>query len=84
MNDLLQRWEFASLLNENVDLVLQGHEHAYARMTQWEGGKRIPPIYTVSHCSPKFYRVQFDDRFDVSVQERRFINISPSTATHSR
>ena len=63
-NDLLQRWEFASLLNENVDLVLQGHEHAYARMTQWEGGKRIPPIYTVSHCSPKFYRVQFDDRFD--------------------
>ena len=63
-NDLLQRWEFASLLNENVDLVLQGHEHAYARMTQWEGNRRVPPIYTVSHCSPKYYRFSFDDRFD--------------------
>jgi len=47
-----------------VDLVLQGHEHAYARMTQWEDGKRVPPVYTVSHCSPKFYRIHFDERFD--------------------
>lgn len=63
-NDLLQRWEFADLLNNNVDLVLQGHEHAYARMTQWEKGQRVTPIYTVSHCSPKYYRFQFDNRFD--------------------
>lgn len=63
-NNLLQRWEFADLLNDNVDLVLQGHEHAYARMTQWDEGRRVPPIYTVSHCSPKFYRFQFDERFD--------------------
>ena len=63
-NNLFQRWEFADLLNANVDLVLQGHEHAYARMTQWEDGKRVPPVYTVSHCSPKFYRIHFDERFD--------------------
>ena len=48
-----------------VDIVLQGHEHAYARMTHHNAeGKAIPPIYTVSHCSPKSYHIQFSDAFD--------------------
>lgn len=63
-NNLVQRSVFADVLNENVDLVLQGHEHAYARMTQHRNGKAATPVYTVSHCSPKHYRIQFDERFD--------------------
>ena len=48
-----------------VDLVLQGHEHAYARMTNHTKNRNaVPPVYTVSHCSPKNYLIQFDERFD--------------------
>jgi len=62
MNNLIQRWMFNDLVQEyGVDLVLQGHEHAYARMMN-EGNKT--PVYTVSHCSPKNYRIEFDERFD--------------------
>lgn len=67
MNNLLQRWMFDGLIREyGVDLVLQGHEHAYARMTQHdEKGHAITPVYTVSHCSPKNYQIEFDEeRFD--------------------
>lgn len=61
-NNLIQRWMFNDLVQEyGVDLVLQGHEHAYARMTN-EGNKT--PVYTVSHCSPKNYRIEFDERFN--------------------
>lgn len=64
-NNLMQRLAFADVLNENVDLVLQGYEHAYARMTHHEDGKAVTPVYTVSHCSPKHYRIEFDaERFD--------------------
>ncbi len=65
-NNLVQRWVFSSLIEEyGVDLVLQGHEHAYARMTRHgEDGTPQTPVYTVSHCSPKNYRIQFDDSFD--------------------
>ena len=62
MNNLIQRWMFNGLIQQyNVDVVLQGHEHAYARMTS---PKPSIPIYTVSHCSPKSYRIEFDERFD--------------------
>ena len=62
MNNLIQRWMFDDLVQEyGVDLVLQGHEHAYARM-RMDG--KTTPVYTVSHCSPKNYRIEFDDRFD--------------------
>lgn len=66
MNNLIQRWMFDDLIRTyGVDIVLQGHEHAYARMTHHdENGVSVPPVYTVSHCSPKNYRIEFDDRFD--------------------
>ena len=66
MNNLMQRWMFDGAIRQyGVDLVLQGHEHAYARMTQHdEEGGAVTPIYTVSHCSPKNYRIEFDERFD--------------------
>ena len=65
-NNLIQRWMFDDLIREyGVDLVLQGHEHAYARMTMHDaGGKAQAPVYTVSHLSPKNYRIEFDERFD--------------------
>lgn len=66
MNNLSQRLMFNSLVEQyGVDLVLQGHEHAYARMTNHaDNGDATPPVYTVSHCSPKNYYIQFDKRFD--------------------
>ena len=57
---------FNGLIEEyGVDLVLQGHEHAYARMTRHdENGNAVTPVYTISHFSPKNYRIHFDERFD--------------------
>lgn len=65
-NNMIQRWMFDDLVNQyGVDLVLQGHEHAYARMTaHYKNGAPSAPVYTVSHCSPKNYRIHFDERFD--------------------
>ena len=77
MNNLIQRWMFDDIIREHgVDVVLQGHEHAYARMTTSSqpstlnsqlstlNSKLSPPIYTVSHCSPKSYRIEFDEMVD--------------------
>lgn len=65
-NNAIQRWMFDDLLHDyNVDLVLQGHEHAYARMTaHFKNGAPEAPVYTISHCSPKNYRIHFDEHFD--------------------
>ena len=65
-NNIIQRWLFDGLVHQyGVDLVLQGHEHAYARMTDHDDtGSPVAPVYTVSHCSPKTYRIHFDERFD--------------------
>ena len=60
-NNLIQRWMFDDLVRDyGVDLVLQGHEHAYTRLHI----DTPAPIYTVSHCSPKNYNVKNDERFD--------------------
>jgi len=70
MNNLIQRWMFDDIIREHeVDVVLQGHEHAYARMTtnpqpSTLNSKPSTPIYTVSHCSPKSYRIEFDEMVD--------------------
>jgi len=66
-NNAIQRWMFDGLVRQyGVDLVLQGHEHAYARMIGgvYKNGAPATPVYTVSHCSPKNYRIHFDERFD--------------------
>lgn len=60
-NNLIQRWMFDDLVRDyEVDIVLQGHEHAYTRLHV----DTPTPIYTVSHCSPKNYNVKNDERFD--------------------
>ncbi|MBO4804212.1 MAG: metallophosphoesterase family protein [Muribaculaceae bacterium] len=65
-NDAIQQWMFDDLVRQyGVDLVLQGHEHAYARMTSHDNaGAAVPPVYLVSHCSTKNYRINFDEQFD--------------------
>lgn len=65
-NYKVQQWMFDDLVRDyGIDLVLQGHEHAYARMTAHDDlSGAIAPVYTISHCSPKNYRIHFDDRFD--------------------
>ena len=86
MNNLTQRWAFNDLIEDyGVDLVLQGHEHAYARMTRHDDdGRAVTPVYTVSHCSPKNYRIDFDDRFDkfgISSRYYQTVSISADTLT---
>ena len=80
-NNLLQRWVFDGVIKEGgVDLVLQGHEHAYARTTT-EGNT---PIYTVSHCSPKNYRIKNEAAFEkVGLGSRYYqkVRISGDTLT---
>jgi 3',5'-cyclic AMP phosphodiesterase CpdA len=85
-NNLIQRWVFKDLIeNYGVDLVLQGHEHAYGRMTKHhDDGKAITPVYTVSHCSPKNYFIQFDERFDkfgISSRYYQTVSIKADTLT---
>ncbi len=65
-NNLIQKWFFNEIIKEHgVDLVLQGHEHAYARRTMKDdNGTETTPVYIISHCSPKNYLIDFDDEFD--------------------
>ncbi len=84
-NNLIQRWMFDDLVRQyGVDLVLQGHEHAYARMIGgfYKNGAPATPVYTVSHCSPKNYRIHFDDRFDkFGISSRYYQTVSTSGDT---
>ncbi len=85
-NNLIQRWVFNDLVEDyGVDLVLQGHEHAYARMTRHDDhGQATTPVYTVSHCSPKNYRIEFSDRFDrfgISSRYYQTVSIHADTLT---
>lgn len=65
-NNLIQRTLFGDLINRSkVDLVLQGHEHAYGRMTDPDRDSiATTPVYTISHCSPKSYKAKNATAFD--------------------
>ena len=85
-NNLMPKLAFNSLIKDyNVDLVLQGHEHAYARRTTHnDDGSLTTPVYTVSHCSPKNYPIQFGedfDRFGISSRYYQRIRIHRDTLT---
>lgn len=55
-NNLDIKWLYTSLFDKyNIDLVLAGHEHGYARMLNRHDLQSVTPIYTISHCSPKRY-----------------------------
>ena len=56
-----------------VDLVLQGHEHCYARMiTKDKNHLPTTPVYVISQSSPKDYRIQLDKQYDRFGNEMRF------------
>lgn len=82
--NLIQRWVFNGLLEDDgVDLVLQAHEHNYARMTAHDNkGGATAPVYTVSHCSPKDYELypnEVYDKFDTSRRYYQTVSISGDT-----
>ena len=83
--NLIQRWVFNDLLETyGVDLVLQAHEHAYARMTAHKDGHAVTPVYTISHCSPKNYDIYENDHYDKTIASSRFyqtVRISGDTLT---
>lgn len=66
---------------------MQGHEHAYARCTASEEPMqsevcRNAPLYTVSHCSPKNYRIRPTRRFSAIHSDSRYyqlITVTPDT-----
>lgn len=83
-NNLIQKSMFNEIIQEyGVDLVLQGHEHAYARLTiKNNEGKPTTPVYTISHCSPKNYLIEFDDSFDkygISSRYYQYIKVKGDT-----
>ncbi len=84
-NNMIQRWMFDDLVRQyGVDLVLQGHEHAYARWIGgvYKNGAPAVPVYTISHCSPKNYRINFDERFDkFGISSRYYQTVSASGDT---
>ena len=61
LNQLIQRMMFNPIIKgRGVDLVLQGHEHAYMRTSQTaDNGELQTPVYITSHCSPKNYKVSY-------------------------
>ena len=62
------RWLFKSLFDKfKVDLVLQGHDHAYGRLAHIvnsENKEKQGPVYVVTHASPKLYDVGFSPKMD--------------------
>lgn len=66
LRDYIIRQLFDPLLREyNVDIVLQGHEHCYARMIAKDKSHALTtPVYLISQSSPKDYQINFDKRYD--------------------
>lgn len=62
----IMRYIYKPILDEyGADLVLQGHDHAYSRITtKSQSGALITPVYVISSSSPKVYRNEFDDLHD--------------------
>lgn len=80
-NNLDVRWMFDDLLREaGTDLVLQGHEHAYTHCTADENPLTgnvcdNPPLYVISHCSPKNYRIDPTERFHPVLSDSRYYQV---------
>lgn len=62
----VMRYAFRGILEEDgADLVLQGHDHAYSRISSRnDEGVPTTPMYIVSSSSPKLYRNGFDEIHD--------------------
>lgn len=83
-NNFYVRWTFKSLFEKyGVDLVLQGHDHGYSRITtKTTGREKTTPVYIVSSCSPKAYSIGFNkrhDRLGANINLYQYITISGDT-----
>lgn len=71
------------LVEYGADLVLQGHDHAYSRITTpAEDGGRTAPVYLISCSSPKLYRNGFapiHDRLGSGIQLYQTVRVTPDT-----
>jgi acid phosphatase type 7 len=71
-----------------VDLVLQGHDHAYGRMAHIANSSysgRQGPVYVVTHASPKVYDIKFSkemDRLATNTQMYQLINVSEDSVRY--
>ncbi len=70
------------LLDHGADLVLQGHDHGYARSTtRGQRGDTIAPAFVISSASPKVYRNGFSavhDRLGSGLQLYQDITVTKS------
>ncbi len=86
-SNLVMRYGFKSILEDyGADLVLQGHDHAYSRITsKTDKGEKLTPVYVISTSSPKLYRNSFDaihDRLASGVQLYQTIEVRPNTLSY--
>lgn len=82
-NHPVMRYIFQPILEDyGADLVLQGHDHAYSRITTKHEGDTISPVYLISSSSPKVYRNGFDpihDRLGSGLQLYQTIEVRPTS-----
>lgn len=77
LNQLMQRMAFNPIIKKRgVDLVLQGHEHAYMRTSQkGKDGSLRTPVYITSHCSPKNYKISYPADYTKTDSEDRYYQL---------
>ncbi|MDO4692279.1 MAG: metallophosphoesterase family protein [Porphyromonadaceae bacterium] len=79
----VMRYVYKPILEEaGADLVLQGHDHAYSRITTKHGTDSISPLYVISSSSPKVYRNGFNpvhDRLGSGLQLYQSIEVRPQS-----
>lgn len=79
-DNFLIRWTFKPVFEQyGVDLVLQGHDHGYSRITTKKtDGTKTTPVYVVSNCSPKLYSIGFDpihDRLGSDINLYQYVTV---------
>lgn len=79
----VMRYVYKPILEEaGADLILQGHDHAYSRITTKDGADSISPLYVISSSSPKVYRNGFDpihDRLGSGLQLYQSVEVRPNS-----
>lgn len=83
-NNYYVRYTFKPLFEQyGVDLVLQGHDHGYSRITtKTKEHQKTSPVYIVSSSSPKAYNIGFariHDRLGSDLQLYQYITIHGDT-----
>ena len=70
INNLFIRMLFNPVVKKfGADLILQGHEHGYARMA--DGDSRAP-LYIISHNSPKTYKHTLNNKIQKYAKDSRY------------